>query len=68
MSLKTCTPTTKICAMCFQWNGYNGGKSVKPKVNARNFWTYDSEEQNTCLEKHLITKAWNSCSNWQKKF
>ncbi len=68
MSLRTCSSTTRICAMCVQWNGYQGGSYVAPKKNARNFWEYDSEEKQICFKKHFEMKAWNSCSDWQKKY
>lgn len=68
MAIKTCTSTTKICAMCIHWNSIRGGNSVRPKVNARNFFEYDSEETQICTLKHIETKAWHSCSDWQRKY
>lgn len=52
--------------MCVYWNGYQGGLNVAPKVNAKNFWEYDSEETQICFKTYFKKQAWHTCSNWDK--
>ncbi|MET3696922.1 hypothetical protein SAMN05877753_101502 [Bacillus oleivorans] len=66
--MKVCSPNTRICAMCFHWNGYAGGANVKPRKGMRNVYEYQPEEKQICYKNHFEKKAWNSCNEWQRKY
>lgn len=68
MAKKNCSPTARICAMCEHWNGNKGGIHVQPRVGMRNVMEYDSEETQICYKRSFNMKAWNSCSEWLKKY
>lgn len=66
--LKSVSPNAHICAMCTHWNGYVGGKYVKPKEGMRLTWQYDPNERQICFKTHMERAAWTSCSEWDKKY
>lgn len=68
VQLSNCNSNTKICAMCFHWNGYIGGQYVEPKVGMAITWTYAPNEKQICYKKHIEKSAWHSCLEWQKKY
>lgn len=68
MNLKTTPPTTKICAMCVNWNGNIGGAYVKPKMNMPRFYEFYNEEENVCFYNHFQKKAWHSCGEWEQRY
>lgn len=68
MAVRTITATAKICAMCQHWNGPMGGQQVKPLINRRPFFEFESEETQTCYKQHLAKQAWHSCSGWVRRY
>jgi hypothetical protein len=37
--------------MCTNWNGFTGGKEVKPRKGMMNTWEYNPEEKQVCYIK-----------------
>jgi hypothetical protein len=68
IDMKICSKTTRICAMCFHWNGYQGGIQVKPRKGMPHTMEYEPEERQLCYLTHHEKSAWNSCSKWKNKF
>ncbi|MER2106938.1 MAG: hypothetical protein ABS949_08350 [Solibacillus sp.] len=68
MARRIANPSTQICAMCPHWNEAVGGLFVNPRTNQRNFFDFDNEEKQTCYKNHFVKQAWNSCSEWEKRY
>jgi hypothetical protein len=68
MSLRSCLPNTKICAMCKHWNGHIGGQSVRPKKLFMRSWEYDPNETQLCYEQRIDKRATSHCSKWEARY
>lgn len=58
----------KICATCFQCNGFAGGEYVKAKEYSPNLLEFDPNEKQLCYRNHAKKAATSSCSKWQQKY
>lgn len=63
---KTVGKSTRICAMCSNWNGCIGPRKIDVKPGG--FYSIDYNEENKCYECGMNKKAWNVCGKFSPRY
>lgn len=58
--------TFKVCALCKNWNGPMGARSINVKPNG--FFEIESTEENKCFETGFTKGAMSKCPKFSPRY
>lgn len=67
ISIRVCTKSSPICAMCQFWNGETGSTQITPTPGSA-IYQFEHMEVQPCTKLKVEKKSWQTCPNWQQRY